>query len=207
MIWSINYYIYSNDKKRDIDKMKIALLRHGRPAFNDNEKITAENFSQWIDSYNASGLSAQYQPSKQAIDIASQCNKVVCSDLPRSIDSAYVLGIDQIDDIDSLFREMDLPHACFPSPKLSPNLWLVLLRISWFLGYSGKVESFQQAKIRASKAANKLQEITFSDESVILIGHGMLNRFIGKALVSSGWKKTKHFSANQYWGFTVYDRG
>jgi len=183
--------------------MKIVLIRHGKPDIPKPGKIRAREVHQWIKSYNAAGLKLDHKPSKEAIEIASNCKVVVCSDLPRSMESARALGVRGIDFTDSMFREARLPYSCFPSPKLSPRIWEVLSRVFWFFGYSSNGESFREAKRRASNGANRLKEIAENTGSVILVGHGFVNRFIAKELLLNGWQGPVS-PGKKYWEFGVY---
>jgi broad specificity phosphatase PhoE len=184
--------------------MQIVLLRHGKPDFRKHGNLSASEFHEWVESYNLAGLMALNKPSKKTIEIANGCNIVVCSDLPRSIESAHALEVNKIDLVESLFREIELPHGSFPSPKLPPNVWVVLFRILCVLGYSSNGESLRAAKLRASKGANKLKEIAENNSSVLFVGHGFVNRLIAKELLSSGWQGPTS-PGKQFWEFGVYE--
>jgi len=73
--------------------MQIILLRHGKPDVPEHGKLSAAEIHQWVESYNSAGIAAQHKPSKQAIEVANRCSTVVCSDLPRSVESAHALGV------------------------------------------------------------------------------------------------------------------
>lgn len=184
--------------------MLIVLLRHGKPDFPEHGKLRVGEIHRWVESYNSAGLVAQHKPSKQAIEVANSCNAVVCSNLPRSVESAYALGVNEIDFIEPIFREMELPHGSFPSPKLSPNFWAALFRFLWFFGYSSNGESLREAKSRASMGANRLKEIAENNGSVLFVGHGFVNRFIAKELLSTGWHGPMN-PGKQFWEFGVYE--
>ena len=184
--------------------MRIVLLRHGRPQVPEFGKLRANEISRWIESYNCSGLMPNDTPSQEAIEIAGSCDSVVCSDLPRSIDSAKALGVKNIDVVDPSFREMGLPHGDFPSPKLSPNTWAFIFRILWFFGYSANSESLGEAKYRASKGATYLAKIARDSSSVLLVGHGFVNRFIAKELLANGWQGPLS-PGKKYWGYGIYE--
>ncbi len=184
--------------------MKIVLLRHGKPDITEFGKLRASELCRWIESYNSAGIIENHQPSREAIEISHNCNAVVCSDLPRSVESARVLRIKEINQIEPIFREMGLPYANWPSPKLSPNVWAALFRILWFFGYSSNAESLRAAKRRAASGANMLKEISYNNDSVLLVGHGFVNKFIAKELLSSGWQGPSS-PGKKYWEFGVYE--
>ncbi len=185
--------------------MKIVLLRHGKPNISEHGRIRANEVHQWIELYNSVGLCAEHMPSAKSIEIANDCNTVICSDLTRSIESAQALGVKEINLTEPLFREMGLPYSSFPPLlKLPPNLWVALFRAVWFFGYSSNSESFKEAKLRATEGANKLKTIAEKNDSVLLVGHGFINQFIAKNLLSSGWKGSNN-PGRKYWEFGVYE--
>ena len=47
-----------------------------------------------------------------------------------------------------IFREMGLPFGKLSYPRISPDVWAVIFRVLWFLGYSANSESFRKAKQR-----------------------------------------------------------
>jgi len=184
--------------------MKIILLRHGKPGVPVFGKLRACEFHQWIETFNLAPLDFSSKPSTELVTIAKHCDTIVCSDLRRSIDSAKVLGIKDIHCIDTVFREFELPHAQFPSPKLPPGVWPVLYRILWFMGYAPNCESFTLAKQRAASAANILQNKAESNKTVLFVGHSLLNSFIGKKLVSQGWQGSIGLF-NKHWEISVFE--
>lgn len=183
--------------------MKIVLLRHGMPDISTHKRIRANEIPAWIEKYNAAGLISSHRPTSEAIKVANQCNVVVCSDLRRSIESAHTLGLQDIHYIETIFREMNLPYSIFHSPKLPPVLWLVFFRILWSFGYSSNGESLREAKLRASNCASRLKEIAHTNESVIFVGHGFVNRYIAKELLHNGWQGPAS-PGLRYWDFGVY---
>lgn len=170
--------------------------------------MQASELQHWIASYNAVGIKAENQPPKAIYEAVSNCAIAVCSDLPRSIESAQALGVPQFYCAAPLFREAGLPYAEWRFPKLPPTAWAALFRILWLAGFSRNSESLSHAKERALKATEKLESLAYAHGSVALIGHGMLNRFIAKNLLSSGWQGPSN-PGKRYWEFGVYeqDRG
>ena len=185
--------------------MKIVLLRHGKPLLTQDRSIKSRNMQHWIDAYNSAKLDPVAQPSAALYKISKQCQHIICSNLPRSIHSAKYLKLNTINESCPLFRELGLPYRKIPIIKLKPKLWAGLFRLFWFMGFSLNSESYQDAKIRAGDAAKKLIEIAHSKESVLVVGHGMLNRFIAKELLNSGWSCSQKLG-NQHWDYGVFEK-
>jgi broad specificity phosphatase PhoE len=186
--------------------LRIVLLRHGRPKLPTFAKLSARDFSQWIDAYNLAPLDQSLPPPQSAFAITQSCSTVVCSHLHRSTDSAHTLGKTNIDYIDPLFREVDLPYAQIAWPKLSANFWLVCFRILWLLGYAPHCESLVTAKKRAVIGADRLQQLAEQKGSIIFVGHGFINKFIAQALLTKGWQGQSSNKFNsRYWQFSVYE--
>ena len=69
-----------------------------------------------------------------------------------------------------------------------------------------KLESKRDIKLRVTKAAQYLIKLVEEHDSVILIGHGIMNRFLVKELLKTGWKleaspNARNIISNKYWGY------
>jgi len=184
--------------------VRIVLLRHGKPDIPVFGKLPAKDVKTWIASYNAAGLAAKNSPNVAAITVSKACNYVVCSDLPRSVESANAIGVSKAIKADAVFREIELPYCSFPSPKLPANAWAVIFRILWFMGFSRNSETLSEAKRRAIAGAELLIEIAEKHRTVLLVGHGLLNRFIARELIENGWTGPAT-PGKKYWEFGVYE--
>ncbi len=183
--------------------MEIILLRHGKPVMPSLNRISPKEFSAWVISYNASGLCSTSKPTNEAKKIANKCGAIVCSKLPRSIESAVALKKQNITMTNSKFNEAGLPIANWFLPKLSPKVWAVIFRIFWLFGYSTNSESFKEAKIRAKEAAHILKELAEKHTTVLFVGHGVYNRLVANELNSTGWSGPTS-PGSKYWSFGVY---
>ena len=121
---------------------------------------------------------------------------IVASDLARSVDSAKICVGKEPDLKLKQFREMDIPRYKFPF-SFKAYTWLIISRIFWLAGFSGKVESFKNAKIRAKNSAKELQELANIHGKVAFFGHGMFNKYIAKELNSLGWRGAS--TGKKYW--------
>ena len=184
--------------------MQIIIVRHGKPLLKSQTPISSMDFEDWIRSYNQAELCKDCYPQSEIIKLAKDCSVVVCSNLLRSLDSAKFLGINDIFRSEYDLREMEMPHGKLFGISLKPKYWAIIFRVLWFCGYSNNSESFKDAKIRAEQAAFMLESIAKEKQSVLFIGHGLLNRFVAKTLVRRGWKAEKNISSN-YWGFGVFE--
>jgi len=183
--------------------MEIIILRHGKPNIPPLTRISPFAFTKWVNSYNASGLCSSSKPTLEAIEIANKSKVVVCSELPRSIQSATALNVKEITLKSQLFNEAGLPISSLKYPWLSPKVWAVIFRTLWLLGYSNNSESFKEAKVRAAKAAKKLIELAELESCVLFVGHGVYNRMIANELNASGWSGPKS-PGTKHWSYGVY---
>ncbi len=187
-------------------RMKIILLRHGKPEMPRCGRVTALEMQEWIRSYNAAGIDREHPAPAGTVKAACDCAAVVCSDLPRSIQSAHVLNVERINYSDALFRETDLPFANWNSLRLSPYAWAALFRALWLFGRTGSGESYVSARFRSVACAEKLARLASTHGSVLLVGHGLINHFIAKELLSKGWRGPSN-PGKRHWSFGVYVRG
>ncbi len=183
--------------------MEIAILRHGMPEPILESPIPASSFIDWINSYNASGLSNTSLPTKSAVAYADGCKVIVSSSLQRSIDSAKALNNEKIVLSDEQFIEAGMPSANWEFLKLSPNTWSVIFRFLWLFGYSNNSESIKEAKQRVFLAANILIHLAKKHHKVLFVGHGIFNRLLVKELKNRGWSGPKS-PGSIYWSFEVF---
>lgn len=185
--------------------MQIILMRHGQPAIDHRQWLSASGFGTWIERYNAAAIDPASPPPGKAIQLARQANYVLCSCLPRSLTSATALTIDKPHDQDLAFRELEMPHAEWRFPILPVSLWLVFFRICWALGYHRDTESFAAGRARASACADTLSQLSATHGCVLFIGHGLLNRFIARALHRAGWQ-TSEQTSSRHWEYATFSR-
>lgn len=183
--------------------MEIVLLRHGKPKIETRDNVTASDFGQWVHAYNRTGIDNTHAPSPITIAKAKACSAVVCSHLPRSIESAKALGVENIEMQDSLFRECDMPYADWTFLQLPVLWWSVVFRVLQILGHSANAESFREARERANLCALRLSELAKKHESVLFVGHGSLNWLVSRKLQRMGWVGPKSVG-HGYWDYGIY---
>ena len=173
-------------------------MRHGEPEYRGAGKVSYREMVGWIDSYNRSSTGRD-RPSEMAQILAYRALTFLSSPLPRALSSLKTLGCEP-GLIDELFGEEGLPVFRIPGFRLSPFYWAALFRVLWLCGLSGESERVSAAKERAVKAAGILVNVAKdSDGPVLLMGHGVINRFIAKELIASG-RKEQTRPGKGYWG-------
>lgn len=182
--------------------MEIILMRHGKPTFTDSSRVTSLEMAGWIAQYDLSDTGNDVPP-ESSKSLASSASKNISSPLPRALSSLNALGC-EVDLIDKVFREADLPIYPLSAFRLSPALWAVFYRVLWLCGLSRNVETLGRVKQRAFQAADIL--VTFAKVSngpVLLMGHGVMNRLIARELISMGWKEHRR-QGKGYWSAGIY---
>lgn len=181
--------------------MAIILMRHGKPDHPSPPRLSALAMTQWCEEYNLSQVSDL--PPDRSLLIARQAEVIVTSTLPRALSSLEKLGM-QAHSSNALYGEVEIPVLPFSRLHLPPAIWLSLWRLLWFCGYSGSVESFRLASERAEQAAGEL--ISLSEQgTVLLVGHGIMNKMIARKLRKRGWQAEKHASS-RHWSTAIYHR-
>lgn len=180
--------------------MKIILMRHGEPVLAQTGRITPSEMESWIELYNLSEVKADSAPIA-SLQWGDSTTCIVTSTAPRALSSVQALGY-TASVVDAVFCEAQLPFALWRFPRLSPFAWAAFFRLFWFFGYSQGSESIQVAKTRAKTAARKLISLS-ENGSVLLVGHGIMNRLIAKELIALGWAGPAK-QQSKYWGTSVY---
>ncbi len=184
--------------------MEIVILRHGEPNIALSKNMSAPDYLRWLDVYAVSRICQSSIPEDNVISLANRCNVVVCSDLPRSFDSAIKLGVENKVILNSsIFNEAGMPVGHCKYLKFSPKIWSVFFRMLWLFGYSTNSESFKEAKVRASIAAKILVILAGKHKRVLFVGHGVFNRLLVKELRLLSWSGSKN-PGSKYWSHAVY---
>ena len=182
---------------------KIILLRHGEVDIKNYENISASQFGKWIIEYNNSDIKSDFSSKDQIKDLLNETDILICSNLKRSIQSIEIFNKIPFETND-IFNEAELPFLNWNLLTLNPKVWLISFRILWFFGYSQNCESFKKTKERAKKATEKLIELSNQNKTVILIGHGIMNKLIQKELISLKWEETKDTHSNN-WDYGIFE--
>jgi len=177
--------------------MEIILIRHGKPTSANNPIVDVCEYVNWIRRYDFSDVAKNSRPKN--INEQYKSFYTISSDLKRAIHSANIYVSKSPEEINKLYREMEIPRYKLPFQLKAWN-WVYLSRFLWMLGYKGSFESFKQAKQRAEVAAEQLIETANNQDKVILFGHGYMNRYIRKSLIQKGW--VLNSKSNAYWGIT-----
>lgn len=185
--------------------MEISLIRHGKSKCTENNRITCNEFKNWVEKYDYFGVFEENSYPLETLEKIATANIVITSDLNRSIESAKLLNSNRKSISFPHFRETELPTPLTNlwGLKLNPSIWAVILRCLWFIGYSRGCESYSNAKKRAKKASKLLVEYAHENSSVVLVGHGFFNMLIAKRLQKKGWKRKKQTSS-KHWNCTTY---
>ena len=180
--------------------MTIILMRHGKPVLRQSGWITPAEMAGWIDHYNLSEVETDGTPIA-SLQLANSATCIVASTTQRALSSVQVLN-HTVTITDSVFCEAQLPFALWRFPQLPPSVWVVFFRLLWLLGYSRGADSIQVTKIRAKSAAHKLIALA-ENGTVLLVGHGIMNRLIATELNTLGWVGPKK-QESHFWGTSVY---
>ena len=178
----------------------ITLIRHGKPEFVHTGRIAARRLPEWIAQYDRSEVGADPVPvaCRVAARAAAHC---LASTAPRALSSLHALGRTVVR-TDPVFCEAQLPFAGWTWPRLPAAFWAGMFRLLWMCGYAHGAESIGAARRRARQGAYQLATLAESGP-VLLVGHGIMNRLIGRELRALGWRAGGGH-ASEHWGASVY---
>ena len=183
-------------------------MRHGKPTFDleDLKPLTfsANSLKEIVEKYETSSLDLSCLPNIDSMTVSKQCSVLLSSDLPRAIESCQLLKPEEKIICDACFRESALPYLNWNFPKLTFFTWAIIFRLLWLFGFSLNGESIKAARFRAKQGANQLEHYAKSEGSVLLLGHGIMNRLLVRELISRKWTVTKK-TGEKYWSFTVIE--
>ncbi|MDZ5635778.1 hypothetical protein [Janthinobacterium sp. GMG1] len=181
--------------------MRITLMRHGEPRLAKGRWIAPMQMGQWIDRYNQSVIEDNDIPAECPV-AALSASTIVASTAPRACSSARALGELPFMQ-EAIFIEAGLPFALWKAPWLPSQVWAVIFRLLWLFGYARGADSLAITRRRARAAAERLVALA-ANGPVLLVGHGIMNRLIGKELQALGWL-ARNRQGSRYWSMGVYE--
>lgn len=189
--------------------MRIILLRHGRPELDldaiKHQRLSSLALGEIVKAYLTTDLHPETTPPQEARALAASCAFCLTSDMPRAISSARLLSVAHKAVLDNTLREADLPYLNWHRPILRLATWTFLFRVFWLFGFSQNAETIREAQRRALKSATKLDQLAIEHGSVLVVGHGIMNRLIARELTKTGWRKTAG-TKSQYWSHLIFER-
>ena len=178
-------------------------MRHGEVDLNNSKYLSQSEFYLWLKEYNSSSIKYPFHTKEKIETILKDPNIVICSNLSRSIESVTIFQKNPFEN-NSLFNEAEIPHLAWDFIKLKPLIWLILSRLAWLLGYSKNCESISSMRKRAKIASQRLIELSEDNKTIVLVGHGIFNRFIKKELILKKWTETQKLQHTN-WGYGLYE--
>jgi broad specificity phosphatase PhoE len=185
---------------------RIVTVRHGRPDVDRDMRISAREYGDWWTNYDKTGLAPDQHPPDSLLELAAECDVILCSTMPRAIETAAKLvDAARIVPQDAIFVEAPLPAPPIPLFKMSPTSWGRVSRAFWFVGYAPDgMESHRDAIRRVRRVTDRLIEFAERGEDVLLCAHGYLNWMIDGHIRRRGWTRITHVGDNDYWSYRAY---
>lgn len=188
--------------------MRIILARHGRPEIDLEELgkhwVTANEFGQVVDAYQQCDLMEGELPPTDLVMVASKCSVFLCSTLARSKSSCIALGLREVAEENSAFDEASMPYASWKKVWLPLRTWSVFFRIAWMFGFDRNAQHLRNVTERSNLAAQILIDQAEENGDVLLVGHGIINRLIGRQLGKQHWRMVSS-DGDDYWSFTIFE--
>lgn len=180
---------YQSPSKESREKkliLQIILIRHGKPEINKNGWFGYKAAKNYVIAYDTVGvgkidkLPVILEPHEEV--------KIFSSSLFRAYDTSLKI-FNEKDTVyaDSAFVEFQ--REIIPLPLILPiKGWTGISRFFWMIGlHSSTVASFQTEKSRAKSVSELLDKAAIENRKVILVAHGLLNKYIVRYLKKNGW--------------------
>lgn len=169
---------------------RVVLIRHGQPNIDKKGWRNRKEAMKYVSDYDSVGI---IPPDFTPVCLkAGQSVTVYHSTLPRAAHTAKLLFEDTPMVADPRFREFERKVMKFINVKLPLGFWVGTSRILWFAGVNKRnIESFKTAKRRAKGNAVFLASKATENGEVILVAHGLHNKFVMKYLRKTGWVKVR----------------
>lgn len=185
---------------------RILIGRHGKPALSRKVWLSAEGYRQWWRAYDEGGLAEKQKIPRKLLNSVAKIDKIIASPLPRALETAKALAGDKPIETNEIFVEAPLPPPPIPSfIKFRPKIWGFVARCTWYVGMHDGLESHEEAKLRASAAADFLDEQATTHKSLAVFAHGWFNRMMRPYLIAKGYECIED-GGDGHWSYRVYQK-
>jgi len=167
---------------------QIILIRHGEPDLDKKGWRNRKEATQYMMDYDSVGVVPFSQGPICTND--NPITNVFHSSMPRAKHTTQLAFGDQFTLIEnSDFREFGRKNMKFCNIRLPLKFWTGGSRILWLLGLNDKgIETYKEARNRTQSNAHFLAKQSCIDQHIILVAHGLHNKYLEKYLKRMGWK-------------------
>lgn len=190
----------------DENPIRIVLIRHGKPDMEPTRWLSHRKFQDFIAEYEKAGLDPDNLPPAWLMNIVRQARRVFASDRPRARESARAVAPHAEVKHSPLFMEAQLKSPRLPVVRMKPAAWAIIARLAWHVGHHGGIEDYGDAKDRADRTVDMLDDVAQEDGIAVLVAHGYFNAIVGRTLSKRGWKRLGGRHRAKYWNAVVYER-
>lgn len=186
--------------------LRILIGRHGKPALSRKVWLSAEGYRQWWQAYDEGGLAQKQKIPRKLLNSISKIDKIYSSPLPRALETARALAGDKAIETNPIFIEAPLPPPPIPSfLKFRPKIWGFIARCTWYIGLNYGEESHEEAKERASRASDFLDDNVKEHKNIAVFAHGWFNRMMRPYLLAKGYECIED-GGDGHWSYRVYQK-
>lgn len=194
------------DTAKPARHLRILVGRHGKPALSRKVWLSAEGYRQWWRSYDEGGLAPKQKVPRKLLNSIAKIDKILASPLPRALETAQTLAGDKSIETNEIFVEAPLPPPPIPSfLKFRPKIWGFIARCTWYVGLNYGEESHEEAKERAARAAEVLDETAKEHTNIAVFAHGWFNRMMRPYLLEKGYECIED-GGDGHWSYRVYQK-
>ncbi|MCD4729135.1 MAG: histidine phosphatase family protein [Bacteroidales bacterium] len=166
----------------------VILIRHGEPDLDKKGWRNRDEAIRYMQNYDSATVIPFSNKPLRLEDIP--VDTIIHSSLPRARHTAQLaFGGSMVLMEDCNYREFERKTMRWCNIKMPTKCWTSGSRILWLLGLNdNNIESFGEAKDRAKNNAAGLAFQASIDGMVILVAHGLHNKYVKKYLRKAGWK-------------------
>ena len=169
---------------------RILLIRHGPSAHPDMAgMLDNAAIEEWRTSYDAAGIMDVPPPAETLEKIAS-VDRVVTSDLPRTVATAARLFPGKEIESSSLLREVPLPIPTLGGVRAPFPIWAGVISLRWgidILRGQDCPPEFEERVRAAVQWCERQQHESGESATLAVVTHGVMRRLLATRLCEVGW--------------------
>lgn len=180
---------------------RIVLVRHGRADRLPAAPLSRDEVLAWLRAYDDCSLLEGEVPPPSVRALADRAGIVVCSGLPRAVESARLLAAADVEPVVSpLLAETPMPVPRIGERRVSLRTWSLLVGLGALGRTLARAPAPAEITAQAEAAARWLDGLSALHGSVLAVTHVNVRAHIARALGRQGWTRTGRAPRYANWG-------
>ena len=170
---------------------RLFLIRHGPSAHPSMSGLLDHAaIERWRAGYDACGIERDAMPPAELVERIGGVDRVLCSDLPRTMESARAIWSGKAIESTALLREVPLPIPTLGGIRAPFAIWATAIAVGWGVDILRGEDCPREDEERVQSAmawCEERQREAGESATLAVVTHGVMRRLLATRLCERGW--------------------